>query len=82
MDGAKEEGGKVIVIGTTSNPNKIDMALRRPGRLDREVHLPPPSTSQRLELLHLVRHLFLLLPNGYKAHRLQSSKAHRLAPLS
>jgi len=53
MDGAKEEGGKVIVIGTTSNPNKIDMALRRPGRLDREVHLPPPSTSQRLELLHL-----------------------------
>ena len=36
LDGL-ESRGQLIVIGATNRPNAIDPALRRPGRLDREV---------------------------------------------
>ena len=36
LDGL-ESRGKLVVIGATNRPNAIDPALRRPGRLDREV---------------------------------------------
>ena len=32
-----ESRGQLVVIGATNRPNAIDPALRRPGRLDREV---------------------------------------------
>lgn len=37
LDGL-ESCGKLVVIGATNRPHAIDPALRRPGRLDREVH--------------------------------------------
>ena len=36
MDGL-ESRGKVVVIGATNRPNALDPALRRPGRIDREI---------------------------------------------
>lgn len=33
MDGVSSDKSKLVVIGTTSKPNSIDPALRRPGRL-------------------------------------------------
>lgn len=36
LDGL-ESRGQLVVIGATNRPNAIDPALRRPGRLDREV---------------------------------------------
>ena len=36
LDGV-ESRGQLVVIGATNRPNAIDPALRRPGRLDREV---------------------------------------------
>jgi len=50
MDGL-EERGKVIVIGATNRPNAIDPALRRPGRFDREIEVPPPDKRARKEIL-------------------------------
>ena len=50
MDGLKERG-KVIVIGATNRPEAVDPALRRPGRFDREIEIPPPDKRARKEIL-------------------------------
>jgi AAA family ATPase len=40
MDGfAADEGTRVVVVATTNRPNAIDQALRRPGRLDKEIEI-------------------------------------------
>lgn len=41
----------VWVIGTTSNIEKIDSSLRRPGRFGREISIGLPDYDQRLEIL-------------------------------
>lgn len=43
----------VVVIGTTNRPNSLDPALRRPGRLDREIFIPPPNAQAREEILNV-----------------------------
>lgn len=43
--------GYVVVVGATNRPNAIDPALRRPGRLDREVAVSVPGKEQRLSIL-------------------------------
>src|SRR5205807_10541463 len=43
----------VVVIGTTNRPNSVDMALRRPGRFDREIYIGPPDADSRLAILHI-----------------------------
>ena len=52
MDGLKKRG-QVIVIAATNRPNAIDPALRRPGRFDREIEVPPPDRNGRLEILKI-----------------------------
>ena len=52
MDGlGKVEG--VVVIGTTNRLEAVDVALRRPGRFDREVFIGPPDAEGRLEILEI-----------------------------
>lgn len=50
MDGFAQTQG-VIVLAATNRPNHLDPALRRPGRLDREVLFPIPDQAGRLEIL-------------------------------
>ncbi|KAL6144654.1 hypothetical protein ACLB2K_055345 [Fragaria x ananassa] len=45
---------RVLVIAATNKPDSIEPALRRPGRLDREIELGVPSPKQRLEILHVL----------------------------
>ena len=52
MDGLKSRG-KVIVIAATNMPNVLDMALRRPGRFDREIEIGAPSKEGRLDILKI-----------------------------
>ncbi len=52
MDGLKSRG-KVIVIAATNIPNAIDIALRRPGRFDREIEIGVPDKSGRKEILQI-----------------------------
>ena len=46
----------VVVIGATNRPDMVDVALLRPGRLDRLVYIPPPNASSRAQIfaIHLL----------------------------
>ncbi len=46
-----QKNGHVVVVAATSRPNAIDPALRRPGRLDREVAVGVPSPDARFQIL-------------------------------
>ena len=50
MDGI-EERGAIIVIGATNQINNVDIALRRPGRFDREIEISVPNKEGRYEIL-------------------------------
>lgn len=52
MDGL-EARGNVIVIGATNREEGIDMALRRPGRFDREISIGIPDKDGRQEVLQI-----------------------------
>ncbi|MGY3515087.1 ATP-binding protein [Micromonospora sp. PTRAS2] len=41
----------VVVIATTNRPQDIDLALRRPGRFDWEIHFSLPSREDREKIL-------------------------------
>ncbi|UZJ53463.1 hypothetical protein CBS101457_002783 [Exobasidium rhododendri] len=53
MDGLSGTGesSKVVVIAATNRPNAIDPALRRPGRLDREIEVGIPTSEGRFSIL-------------------------------
>lgn len=54
MGSQKRGSGKnVIVIGSTNRPEAIDIALRRPGRFDREIELRVPDTEGRMEIFQI-----------------------------
>ena len=52
MDGVTGRG-QVIVMGATNIPDNIDPALRRPGRLDREIEIPIPDRHGRRQILEI-----------------------------
>ncbi len=52
MDGFEQASG-VVVLAATNRPETLDPALRRPGRFDREVVIPLPNLSDRLEILRV-----------------------------
>lgn len=44
-------GARLVVAGITNRPDALDPALRRPGRLDRELELRAPTVAERREIL-------------------------------
>jgi len=52
MDGFSPSEG-VVVIGATNRPEELDPALKRPGRFDRIVNVPPPTADEREAILRL-----------------------------
>ncbi len=53
LDGAGGSNEGVLVIGATNAPWDVDPALRRPGRFDRVVFVPPPDAAARENVLAL-----------------------------
>ncbi|ESQ44413.1 hypothetical protein EUTSA_v10005761mg [Eutrema salsugineum] len=53
MDGISRSDG-VVVIAATNRPDSIEPALRRPGRLDREIEIGVPSSAQRFDILRTI----------------------------
>jgi cell division protease FtsH len=62
MDGFTPADG-VIVIAATNRPDVLDPALTRPGRFDRQVHVPLPDLRGRLEILKVHAKKVRLGPN-------------------
>ena len=51
MDGF-DKGHKILIIGATNNADRLDKALVRSGRFDRQIIISPPSNvEERLDLL-------------------------------
>jgi SpoVK/Ycf46/Vps4 family AAA+-type ATPase len=49
LEGCAEQ--KVLVIAATNEPEKIDPAVRRSGRFDKLILIPPPDAEARLAML-------------------------------
>ncbi len=43
----------VLVLAATNRPHVLDAALMRPGRLDLQLHVPPPDMEGRLAILQV-----------------------------
>jgi AAA family ATPase len=58
MDGFDDKNDSLLaapiaIIGATNRPNAIDIALRRPGRFEREVEVRAPDSSGREEIFEI-----------------------------
>lgn len=53
MDGISSDNDKLLILGATNEPWSVDSALRRPGRFDRIIFVPPPDLVARAEILKL-----------------------------
>ena len=53
LDGMKSDNQKVFVLGATNQPWDLDTAIRRPGRFDRLLFIPPPDLTARKTILSL-----------------------------
>ena len=56
LDGVSGDSaaGRIVVIAATNRPNALDPALRRPGRLDREIEVGVPDASAREAILRVL----------------------------
>jgi transitional endoplasmic reticulum ATPase len=52
MDGMTPNS-RVFIVGASNRPDMLDPAVRRGGRLSREIEIPLPDRDERLELLEL-----------------------------
>lgn len=53
LDGLNSHNNGVYVIGATNTPWYLDPALRRPGRFNQLIFIPPPSEQERELILKL-----------------------------
>ncbi|CAH3977096.1 unnamed protein product [Pieris brassicae] len=54
LDGLAEENSCVLVLAATNNPDTLDPALRRAGRLEQEITLGIPTLKARKEILTIL----------------------------
>jgi len=74
----------VVVIAATNRPQDLDVALRRPGRLDWEIEFPLPSAEDRFDILiKTARKLETLdpLPHKFVADRTDGWSSAELAAI-
>ena len=54
LDGIRGSNSGVLILAATNAPWHLDSALRRPGRFDRVIFVPPPDFPGRAEILRLL----------------------------
>ncbi|XP_027725917.1 spermatogenesis-associated protein 5-like protein 1 isoform X2 [Vombatus ursinus] len=62
MDGVGSER-RVLLVAATNRPDALDPALRRPGRLDREIIIGTPTLMQRKDILQVITSKMPVSPN-------------------
>lgn len=75
MDGLERSEG-VLVIATTNRIDAIDPAMRRAGRLDREVYFPTPAADARTEILRVHTREMPLAETAVNGLREIAERAH------
>jgi AAA+ superfamily predicted ATPase len=50
LDGMSGRNDKVLVLAATNMPWDVDDAMKRPGRFDRQVFVPPPDAAGRADM--------------------------------
>jgi transitional endoplasmic reticulum ATPase len=53
LDGIESNNDGVLVMGATNLPWEVDSALRRPGRFDKIIFVPPPDKKARIKIFEL-----------------------------
>ncbi|MGA3172358.1 MAG: AAA family ATPase [Chthoniobacteraceae bacterium] len=53
MDGINAANDQLMVLAATNAPWRVDQALRRPGRFDRVLFVPPPDAPAREAILEI-----------------------------
>lgn len=53
MDSTQNNNEDMLIIGATNTPWSVDSALKRPGRFDRILLVPPPDFEARIEIIKL-----------------------------
>jgi transitional endoplasmic reticulum ATPase len=53
LDCVESDNSEILVLGATNSPWFVDASLRRPGRFDRVLFVPPPDLKARIEILTL-----------------------------
>jgi SpoVK/Ycf46/Vps4 family AAA+-type ATPase len=56
LDAIGADNQKVLVLAATNAPWDVDDALKRPGRFDRVLFVPPPDEGARLDILRTLLH--------------------------
>jgi transitional endoplasmic reticulum ATPase len=64
LDALRASGAPVAVVAATNRVEGLDLALRRPGRLDLELSLGAPSDAERLEVLRCATARMPLAPDA------------------
>jgi SpoVK/Ycf46/Vps4 family AAA+-type ATPase len=54
LNGLRSDDQRILVIGATNAPWQLDPALRRPGRFDQAIFVPPPDEAARVEIMRLL----------------------------
>lgn len=54
LDGVQASNEGILVLAATNTPWFVDAALRRPGRFDRVLFVPPPDAPARAAILQLM----------------------------
>lgn len=71
MDGLKEKDVNIVIIGATNMPEYfLDVALLRPGRFDRKIHVDKPNLEDRQKLFAYYLNKVKYDPGDVKIDRL------------
>jgi AAA+ superfamily predicted ATPase len=54
LDGVDTSNEGVLILAATNAPWHVDSAIRRPGRFDRVIFVPPPDTAARAAILRIM----------------------------
>ena len=54
LDGVASDNEGILILGATNAPWHLDTALRRPGRFDRILFVPPPDAAARAAIFRIL----------------------------